>query len=473
MPNYYEVLHVSPTATHSEIEVAVDEQYNKIRRLVTHQDSTVVIQANQTLLVLEKIRATLLDADKRASYDAAIEVNTTIGGLIDQSTQARLPAASLPFASPNLLVPPSIHQAPRYLPPTQANVQQMWFCLKCKSKNIVNSQFCKSCGESLAVSCPECNNLVEKEAQFCTHCGVSIIQARQKKELQAQLVKYHLELTNTEKAVPMLDANLPELGKVVVLSGVWALVSLIAGIVYLLTPYNALPGLNLTGLILATVGNTDYLTIGFMDIFLIAGLTILISIALISLALIKKISPFPGIGAIFATILFVSLPKTTQSTLIMNGESENVATLTALIFTGLVYISLTSRVLKNLRYSFEKIKPYFPNLPNLGSLANLLSLSLYLLPLLYEFYVLLILGEQLDLIRTISTNYQIYLTTTNAFLLFITGFLHTGCALLAWNTSRTIETHYKQAVFKRSQKMEKLLRQVKTLEQALQQVNLH
>ena len=55
MPNYYEVLKLLPTATRTEVEYAIEAEYNQWRRLVTHHDPKMVEQANRHLRVLEEI----------------------------------------------------------------------------------------------------------------------------------------------------------------------------------------------------------------------------------------------------------------------------------------------------------------------------------------------------------------------------------------------------------------------------------
>lgn len=75
MSNYYEILNIKPNATIIEIQEAIDENYDKYRRLVTHHDPAVVIQANNALMQLERIRETLLTPSKKMAYDEQIENN--------------------------------------------------------------------------------------------------------------------------------------------------------------------------------------------------------------------------------------------------------------------------------------------------------------------------------------------------------------------------------------------------------------
>src|SRR4030042_1728961 len=81
--SYYEILGVAPAASQAEIEIVIEERYNKWRRLVTHHDQSVVTQANQALQAIEQIRATLTNPQKREVYDAAIGLKGAVGGLGD------------------------------------------------------------------------------------------------------------------------------------------------------------------------------------------------------------------------------------------------------------------------------------------------------------------------------------------------------------------------------------------------------
>jgi hypothetical protein len=156
----------------------------------------------------------------------------------------------------------------------------------------------------------------------------------------------------------------------------------------------------------------------------------------------------------------------------MQGFSEDGSTLITLGITSLIFIFLTSRILSRLKQSFEKLKPYNAKLPNLGCLGSLLGLLLYALPMLYGVYAFLIFSGQVDLIVILTTQYEFYILLANAVLLFITGLLLAGYSLLAWKTSQTIETRYNQAVFQHTQKMEKLSQQIKSMELALNHINL-
>ncbi len=83
MTNYYQTLNLSPSATTRQIEAAIDHQYNKWRRLVTHHDPNIAHQANQALRLLQDIRGTLTNPAKREVYDKAIGLRGTVGGLAD------------------------------------------------------------------------------------------------------------------------------------------------------------------------------------------------------------------------------------------------------------------------------------------------------------------------------------------------------------------------------------------------------
>lgn len=89
MATYYEVLKVRPDASVSEIEVALDAQYNYWRRLVTHHEPEVASQANESLRAIEVIRTTLTDATRRSTYDEVIGLAGIVGGLTDPGIVAQ------------------------------------------------------------------------------------------------------------------------------------------------------------------------------------------------------------------------------------------------------------------------------------------------------------------------------------------------------------------------------------------------
>lgn len=171
MPNYYEFLQIQPAASSPEIEVALDEKYNQVRRLVTHHDPSVVNQANLALQSLETIRTTLLDPQRKAAYD--LTLGGAVGGLADPSST---PTASpvQPMGMPGMAPPSPIFTQPvQTLVQTQpAAVLDGWKCVKCHNVNQAGSQFCKVCGSEIGKACPKCSTVFEKTASFCPTCGV-------------------------------------------------------------------------------------------------------------------------------------------------------------------------------------------------------------------------------------------------------------------------------------------------------------
>lgn len=461
MSNYYEILNVPHTASHSEIEQALDAQYNNIRRLITHHDPNVVNQANSGLQMLEKIRSTLMDDGRRSAYDVAISGN--VGGLADPSSAS--------FSQPlQVGYPPTAtfsQTPPRHLPLTQASAQRAWVCPKCASANTVNSQFCKKCGESIADPCPACNSLVEKGAQFCTNCGVNILNARRKMELENDLRGCQSALDLAAKNLPIVDSNLPELRQVNILCGTWAIAAGIAGIIYLTASPTRFPGFNLTGLLLALVGQPDYLSYAQNDIMLVGAVLFLMIVVSVSLALISKVSPLKGFGAAVAVFLFMTLPATVQSSLIMAMAPEADATAIAAVATTSVFIILTFRIVSHVRYGSEKLKPYLKWLPRIGFWGGIFTLPLLLGPSLFSLY--LVMGAQAN---NIINSYGIFVWFINAVQFFAASFILMGYALMSWRTSQVIELRYRQAVLHRTEKMAKLTRQIQALRQAISEIDL-
>lgn len=167
MPNYYEMLKVSHTATNQEIQAAIDERYDQCRRLVTHHDPNVVNQANVALQSLEKIRETLLNPDRKSVYDEALGISgNMVGGLMDP----QMAAANLPARVPMMVSGPATRALPAYMPTSAP--PDGWYCTKCNSISQVGSLFCKACGNEIGQTCPKCGASFEKTAQFCPSCGV-------------------------------------------------------------------------------------------------------------------------------------------------------------------------------------------------------------------------------------------------------------------------------------------------------------
>lgn len=165
MPTYYEILKIQPTATQQEVESAVDTQYNRCRRLVTHHDPIVVEQATEALRTLELIRNTLGNEIERSKYNSSLNV----GGLADPEKHLRgvapSPLAMGPFAeSPQQKMQPQMQVA-------QIERVDAWVCAKCKMANAIGENFCTKCGNQIADACPKCKALTELSKPFCSKCG--------------------------------------------------------------------------------------------------------------------------------------------------------------------------------------------------------------------------------------------------------------------------------------------------------------
>jgi ribosomal protein L40E len=177
MPTYYHLLDLETDAKTTEIEDAIDEQYHKWRRLVTHHDPDVVTQANQALQRLEKIRATLTDSQSRAIYDEGVGLNGDVGGLGDPDALVANAAPHSPPASPRAKVR---DKEPRV---------DVWTCSKCHTSNPVGTRYCVSCGYEVGVECPKCSHINPATATYCSQCGVNIQEEIQNQQRQRDLEK--------------------------------------------------------------------------------------------------------------------------------------------------------------------------------------------------------------------------------------------------------------------------------------------
>jgi hypothetical protein len=440
---------------------------NRFRQLVTHHDPSVANRANLGLQVLEKIRTTLMDPGKRASYDSATTEN--MGGLADPDI---IPISPNPSPVPPLVVPLSAQSVPHRLPPTQVSGQPIWICPKCQSPNVVNSQFCKKCGETLASPCPTCNSLVQTNSQFCTNCGVNVAKARRKTELLDELEKCQSNLNLTTKNAPVLDFNLPVINNFVVLSAAWTIVSFITGLVYLYAILGQLPGLNLIGIVLAISGDTQFWTYSIKDFILSLVVFLIIVVITIILSILRKVSPFKGFGAAIAAILFLILPKTVQSTLIMSGLPESISTAIAASLTAFVYVILSLRMMSHVINGLKKLKPYNPWIPGLGCFRWIFTLLLIASPSLLGFYLFgLSFGEK-EIINEVIRNYGFYLWMVNAIQLFFVAIILAIISLLSWRTSQNIETQYSNAVLQHSETLNRLTQEIQILGQAINAIDL-
>jgi hypothetical protein len=171
---YYEILKISPTASTSEIQAAIDAQYDQWRRLVTHHKPEVVEQANQSLRILETIRATLTDPAKRAVYDASLSV----GGLADPEAVIRTHGEPPP--------PPLRSSGSPGLPGTRP--VDAWVCPQCGTTSPRGTRFCSKCRAQIGIDCPKCKKLTLKSDPYCAECGADLREEleRERQERLAQ-----------------------------------------------------------------------------------------------------------------------------------------------------------------------------------------------------------------------------------------------------------------------------------------------
>ena len=225
MPNYYELLQITPGASDAEILAAYETQYNQWRRLVTHHDPNVVNQANQALQALETIRQTLGDPSRRAAYDAGIGLAGPIGGLADPATllqSLQRPAAPAPMAPPP---PAPMSQTTTTAPATMAT-PGLWACAKCGTDNPAQTKFCFKCGNQLVRTCPECRKETSLIATgMCGECGYSYDRAMQRQEIKQQIATLQQELG------PKQTAQTEELKAAKGSSAItWGVILLVAGL---------------------------------------------------------------------------------------------------------------------------------------------------------------------------------------------------------------------------------------------------
>ncbi len=232
MPTYYDILQTSPQATAAEIEEAYEKQYNHWRRLVTHHDSNVANEANQALHLLEEARATLIDPQRRVTYDASLRP----GGLADPMAQpsSASPLTLLPTlapSSPSAPPPKSIIVAPPPLKPEER--VDVWLCPKCKKTNAIGVQFCRECGHTIGISCPQCKCIIEATAKFCPSCGINVPQTLRRNELNAALAQKQNEMTAVGRIDPRhsrADA-ISTLRVATIAAGAWMGLSVIGSLV--------------------------------------------------------------------------------------------------------------------------------------------------------------------------------------------------------------------------------------------------
>ncbi|MBP7212639.1 MAG: zinc ribbon domain-containing protein [Anaerolineaceae bacterium] len=205
MINYYDLLQLPQSASTQEIEIKLDEQYQKWRGLVTHHKPEIVDEANNALRTIENARTTLLNAENRSEYDK--QLTAAIGnqaGLSDPDAFFTSPGSN--FGGNFSAIPP---QSPSPILP-QAERTDAWICPNpaCKKANSVGTTFCSNCGETLGKACPNCGELVEASNKFCSKCGVDKLatfeEIKQSKlrdlQKEKRILHEKLDLASTDKS---------------------------------------------------------------------------------------------------------------------------------------------------------------------------------------------------------------------------------------------------------------------------------
>lgn len=199
MPSYYELIQVTPSSTEAEIEAAIDARYNQSRALVTHHDDTVRDQANQSLRMLEQIRATLTDPAKRAIYDEAIGIKGATAGVVDPTAILNMPSTTM--------TPPQ----PREVASAQKKAvaaTAIWTCPKCTKENPPNTRFCFNCGTQLVRKCPECEQETSLVATgFCGNCGYNFDVATQRAKLKSEIAPADSQIVSATQELSEAQAR--------------------------------------------------------------------------------------------------------------------------------------------------------------------------------------------------------------------------------------------------------------------------
>jgi hypothetical protein len=197
MATYYEMLEVTPGASHNEVEEACERLYLKWKGLVTHHDPATAAQANQAIQQIETIRTTLTDPAKRSVYDQAIGVNGVTGGLVDLTAIGGASAPGAVIAPPP---PRPVVAAPT--PATPAVASGIWACPNegCGADNPAQTKFCFKCGTQLVQDCPNCGEMTSLIATGrCGECGFSHEVGSQRRELRGRVAQLNDEVNRLRR----------------------------------------------------------------------------------------------------------------------------------------------------------------------------------------------------------------------------------------------------------------------------------
>jgi hypothetical protein len=192
MANYYELLNVSPESSPAEIETAIDEQYQKWNQLVTHHEPEVALKASQGKQLLQRIRETLLNKEKRKAYDEGLGLGETVGALMDPD--AILQTFGVPMSASKQGVSQDTRET--------AIRTDAWMCPSCTTPNPIDTLFCEKCGIRIAIPCPQCNKLSELSKTFCRACGADkdkVFTSQKESFIQALVEKQQALLERKKK----------------------------------------------------------------------------------------------------------------------------------------------------------------------------------------------------------------------------------------------------------------------------------
>lgn len=148
------------------------------------------------MLLLEKIRDTLLDKNKRKIYDLSIN---NVESLADPDALLQSSEIS-PFSTPKTKTDPK----------TPSDRTDAWICPSCKKANHIGELFCVKCGSRIGLECPNCNKISELSNPFCSSCGVNKEEFfRSKQELIINNLQNQINATKQD--INTLENNLTKL----------------------------------------------------------------------------------------------------------------------------------------------------------------------------------------------------------------------------------------------------------------------
>ena len=165
MPDHYQLLNVSPTASAEQIQSAYHRERARLLADAGEDESRVA----PALQALEQAYAVLSDPGQRAAYDQARGLNTDRALVVgDQSSALQTTTA----------------QAPRL---------EERLCPKCGRPNPIQATMCAYCAEQISRPCPKCGNPAIVDERVCGRCGTVIAEYDQQRFMQAEARKRQIE----------------------------------------------------------------------------------------------------------------------------------------------------------------------------------------------------------------------------------------------------------------------------------------